>query len=538
MKRLLRQPLLWITVGALLLRLGLLLSHPVVLTEGTTYVTIAHNLLAGHGYVGILGGREPFAPPLYPWLIAAGTVVTGQGVTSARLVSWLAGIALVPATFWLGRQLFDRRSGLWAALLVAGTPLLVEYSSLEWSETLYAVLLVTGLALAWQARRSARGQLAVLAGLSLGAAYLTRVEGALAAAVAALWLVLARYPSGRARWQLPAALLGAFALLALPYVVWLSSALNRPAWESKSGLNFVIAQRMAAGASYVDAAYGLDASGRPTGVFLARGARLVEGAPPADEPAVTAGQRLHLFGESAAEAWGELRLYLLSPWMLLALAGGVFVTLLPASRRAGWHWATGYLGSFLLPALVVIILVPQVYTRYLAPLLPLGLVWVGVALARLHGWVTVWTAARGWGGPRGARWAGALVGLALALLLLSSLPRSSSVTVRRAVDVDQQRAGAWLAQHVGPSPLRIMAVHSQIPFYANGIHVPLPNGTPAQVLAYAETNAVDVIVTSPRKLAGRPRLAAWRNGAELPAPWHIVYRDDQAVGGPLLLWEK
>lgn len=66
MKRLLRQPLLWITVGALLLRLGLLLSHPVVLTEGTTYVTIAHNLLAGHGYVGILGGREPFAPPLYP----------------------------------------------------------------------------------------------------------------------------------------------------------------------------------------------------------------------------------------------------------------------------------------------------------------------------------------------------------------------------------------------------------------------------------------------------------------------------------------
>ena len=59
-----------ITLAGALLRVPGFLSHPVVLTEGTTYVTIARNLLAGHGYVGILGAVEPFAPPLYPLLIA------------------------------------------------------------------------------------------------------------------------------------------------------------------------------------------------------------------------------------------------------------------------------------------------------------------------------------------------------------------------------------------------------------------------------------------------------------------------------------
>ncbi len=540
MTRTLRQPLLWITVGALLVRLVGLLANPVVLTEGTTYVTIAHNLLAGQGYVGILGGREPFVPPLYPWLIAAIAAITGDGITSARLVSWLAGLALVPATFWLGRQLFDRRCGLWAALLVAASPLLIEYSSLEWSETLYAVLLVTGLALGWQARREQRWQIAALAGLSLGAAYLTRVEGALAVGVVAAWLVLARTTRARDRWRLPLVLLTAFAMMALPYVLWLSSALNRPAWESKSGLNFVIAQRMASGMSYVDAAYGLDDTGQPSGVFLERGTRLI--AEPA-VPAVATGwslPRWQLLQQGAVQAWFELRLYLLSPWMLLAAAGGIGMTLLPRARRAGWHWATLYLGSFLLPALLVVMLVPQVYTRYLMPLLPLVLVWAGVMLGQVQRAAAAWldTHLKTVRGRRAAPWLAMGATLAVTLVLLWSLPRGSSVTVRRRVDVDQQRAGTWLAQPGRQTAPRILAVHSQVPFYARGIHVPMPNGTPAQVLAYADTQDVDVIVTSPRKLASRPRLDAWRTVAELPAPWRLVYRDDQADGGPLLLWEK
>jgi len=86
--------------------------------------------------------------------------------------------------------------------------------------------------------------------------------------------------------------------------------------------------------------------------------------------------------------------------------------------------------------------------------------------------------------------------------------------------------------------LRILSVHSQIPFYAGGIHVPMPNGSPAQVLNYADAARVDVIITSPRKLAARPGLQAWQEGAALPPPWQAVYRDATAVGGDLVIWEK
>ena len=529
-----------LTVGALLIRLPGFLSHPVVLTEGTTYVTIARNLLAGHGYVGILGTVEPFAPPLYPLLIALVSALSGDAVWSARLISLLAGAALAPAAYLLAARLFSRRSGLWAALLVAGAPLLIEYSSLEWSETLYALLLLLGLAWGWQATQPGHGRAATRAGLCLGLAYLTRVEGALALVVVVAWVILRRpaspAPGARPRWRAAGRqiilLLGAFALTAAPYVLWLSLTLDRPTLESKSTLNFVISERMAQGESYVDAAYGLDAEGRPRGVFLERTAQLRQSAPPAAAPLWSV-NRLRQLLEGLRSVQREMQLYLLSFLLLVAIAAGIIRTLMapPPPGMTSPRAATLYLASFSGAALLTVALVPLVYTRYLFPLLPLWCVWAGVGLeAVAEGpWLQTLSPT-----PR----LRAAFTLIVAAVLLLSLPRASTVSSRRAVDVDQQRAGVWLAQQAPARSLRILSVHSQIPFYAGGIHVPMPNGTPAQVLRYADAAQVDVIITSPRKLGGRPGLQAWREGAALPAPWRAVYRDRAAAGGDLIIWEK
>lgn len=538
-----------ITLAAALVRVPGFLNHPVVLTEGTTYVTIARNLLAGHGYVGILGEVEPFAPPLYPLLIALVAALSGDPLGSARLISLLAGVALVPASFLLAAWLFDRRAGLWAALLVAGAPLLIEYSSLEWSETLYALLLVLGLAWGWRAIQSGQARDALIAGLCLGLAYLTRVEGALALALVAAWLTLrqwaARRPTarreGRAWGRQMVALVGAFALVAAPYVLWLSLTLDRVAFESKSNLNFVIAGRMAQGQSYVDAAYGLDAEGRPWGVFLERTAQLSQPPAPDVAPLWSAG-RLRQLVDGLRGVRQELQLYLVSPLFLAAIAVGVLSALgfvvrrepssssIGADRAAG-RTSTLYLGSFLGLALLTVAMVPLIYTRYLFPLWPLLAAWAGKGLA--------WAEGGSWAvrAIPSARVRAVLI-VAAAALLLFSLPRASTISSRRAVDGDQQRAGAWLAQQMPGRSLRILSVHSQIPFYAGGIHVPMPNGSPAQVLNYADAARVDVIITSPRKLAARPGLQAWQEGAALPLPWQAVYRDTTAVGGDLVIWEK
>lgn len=537
-----------LTVGALLIRLPGFLSHPVVLTEGTTYVTIARNLLAGHGYVGILGTVEPFAPPLYPLLIALVSALSGDAVWSARLISLLAGAALAPAAYLLAARLFSRRSGLWAALLVPGAPLLIEYSSLEWSETLYALLLLLGLAWGWQATQPGHGRAAMRAGLCLGLAYLTRVEGALALVVVVAWVILRRPASpaqdARPRWRAAGRqitlLLGAFALVAAPYVLWLSLTLDRPTLESKSTLNFVISERMAQGQSYVDAAYGLDAEGRPRGVFLERTAQLLQSAPPAAAPLWSA-NRLRQLMAGLRSVQREMQLYLLSFLLLVAMGAGIIRTLMSPPTPGGLtpnapgmtspRAATLYLASFSGAALLTVALVPLVYTRYLFPLLPLWCVWAGVGLEAVAEGPWLQTISPT---PR----LRAAFTLIVAAVLLLSLPRASTVSSRRAVDVDQQRAGVWLAQQAPARSLRILSVHSQIPFYAGGIHVPMPNGTPAQVLRYADAAQVDVIITSPRKLGGRPGLQAWRQGAALPAPWQAVYRDSAAAGGELIIWEK
>ncbi|MFZ1598335.1 MAG: glycosyltransferase family 39 protein [Anaerolineae bacterium] len=486
-----------LALAALALRLPGLFSQPVVLTEGTTTITIARNLLAGRGFVGILGTVEPFVPPLYPLLIASLTPLSGDAILSARLISLLAGVALVPATYLLASTLFDRRTGFAAGLLVAGAPLLIEYSSLEWSETLYALLLVLGLA------------------------YLTRVEGALALALVVAWIILRRVAApgqlghaGRALMPL----LAAFALVAAPYVLWLSLTLDRVTLETKSTLNFVIAGRMAQGESYVDAAYGLDADGRPHGVFLQRTAALSQAQPP-DLPPPWSGSRLRQLWDGLRGVRQEMQLYLVSWLFLVAVAAGILRTLMTRASRP----ATLYLGSFIGLALLTVALVPQVYTRYLFPLFPLLCVWAGVGVGV---------------GARGLRPHAPTVTVIIVCVLLLSLPRGSTVSSRRAVDVDQQRAGVWLAQQAPQGGLRILSVHSQVPFYAGAVHVPMPNGSPAQVLTYADAVQADVLITSPRKLASRPALQAWREGATLPAPWQAVYRDAEAADGELIVWMK
>lgn len=525
-------PLALLALAALALRLPGLFSQPVVLTEGTTTITIARNLLAGRGFAGILGTVEPFVPPLYPLLIAALTPLSGDAILSARLISLLAGVALVPATYLLAARLFDRRAGFAAGLLVAGASLLIEYSSLEWSETLYALLLTLGLAWGWQAIRVGGRRSALGAGLCLGLAYLTRVEGALALALVVAWsLGHASCALAPVRWRRSLAsdlwsrrcalmpLLAAFALVAAPYVLWLSLTLDRVALETKSTLNFVIAGRMAQGESYVDAAYGLDADGRPHGVFLQRTAALSQQQAP-DLPPPWSGSRLRQLWNGLRGVRQEMQLYLVSWLFLVAVAAGILRTLMTRSSRP----ATLYLGSFIGLALLTVALVPQVYTRYLFPLLPLLCVWAGAGV--------------------GAGVVGALrphapaTTLVIVCVLLLSLPRGSTVSSRRVVDVDQQRAGIWLAQQRPQDGLRILSVHSQVPFYAGGVHVPMPNGSPAQVLTYADAVQADVIITSPRKLASRPALQAWREAATLPAPWQAAYRDAEAADGELIVWMK
>lgn len=196
-------------------------TFPVELTgDERYYVEVAANLARGEGHLyRERSGTVPRAlrPPAHPWLLSqlldarVPTPVPGAALPPLLALQVLLSSSLVVLAAWLGRALFDARVGLLAAGLVAIDPALIGFSHTLWSENLFAVLLLAGLAAALRAARG--GALWLLtAGALFGLGALTReIMLPVAAAVAVWWLAIAT-ASERRRALLRGALLVTLAL--------------------------------------------------------------------------------------------------------------------------------------------------------------------------------------------------------------------------------------------------------------------------------------------------------------------------------------
>jgi 4-amino-4-deoxy-L-arabinose transferase-like glycosyltransferase len=140
--------------------------------------------------------RESLQHPGYPaliWLISqpvryfTGTTPLGMQFC-AQLVSALASILLVMPLYLLGRELFDRTTGFWGTLLFHCLPVGAHVMADGLSEASYLLFITASLYFGVRALRSPSNWLFALCGIMSGLAYLTRPEGALAAA--ALGIVL------------------------------------------------------------------------------------------------------------------------------------------------------------------------------------------------------------------------------------------------------------------------------------------------------------------------------------------------------------
>lgn len=116
-----------ITVVALLVRLRSF-GDSLFADELSSFYIVAHHgpstilhLLNGHGI--------DVNPPLYYLLSWVSEQLFGLSVQSLRLVSLLAGVALIPLTFLLGRRVAGVGVGLVAGLIVALSPFLIFYST-------------------------------------------------------------------------------------------------------------------------------------------------------------------------------------------------------------------------------------------------------------------------------------------------------------------------------------------------------------------------------------------------------------------------
>ncbi len=109
-------------IGLLLVATGIGLRHPWPADE-PRFALIARDMVASGEWLfpRVGGDHYPDKPPLFFWLIAVFYAVTGSLRVSFLLPSLFASLGTVLLIYDLGRRLWNREAGLWAALLLLFT---------------------------------------------------------------------------------------------------------------------------------------------------------------------------------------------------------------------------------------------------------------------------------------------------------------------------------------------------------------------------------------------------------------------------------
>ena len=85
-------------------------------------------------------------PPLHHVVLWLTVRAIGDGELAVRLPGLIAGTLVIPALYLLGKELYDRRTGLVAAAFGAASPLLIWYAQ---EARMYAFVTLFGLLALW-----------------------------------------------------------------------------------------------------------------------------------------------------------------------------------------------------------------------------------------------------------------------------------------------------------------------------------------------------------------------------------------------------
>jgi 4-amino-4-deoxy-L-arabinose transferase-like glycosyltransferase len=531
--------LVGILVAALVLRGYWVAQHSAMLEEnGSAYARIAENLVEHGTYVGLSEGPELLMPPLFPMLLALGSLVAGSVDGAARLVPWLAGVLLVLTAFALAQLMYGPRVALGTAALTALHPLLIDLSSTAYSEGVYLPLKLGGLYWGLRALDSGRPAHMMWCGTLLGLMYLTRPEAVFCAVVVLAGALLTdlRRPAFVKRFALHAlSLLAPIVILAAPYAAYLSMHTGSLSLEGKGVLNFTIGERRNSGMSHAEAALGIGPDLSEDGpllspsVFVATNQRSLSVREITDYWIRSARRnKAPVFELLASAAYGSV------------LAMGLVV--LGLFRRPWDHRRAVREGVLLTVAfgdLFLLFGLHVVLARYMLALVPLWLLWISKGIDETARWA-VYTARRmqfRWRLPTG--WLdpsirGVMIAAVLALALWGA--RWGPLEDQGPKTLLLKDVGIWL-DHYRPGPKHVMTRHGQIVYYSRGTWIHMPYAEASLAVRYVHRKHPDFIVLIGDESYFAPYLEQWlKEGIPDPAAT-LIYRSAGASPSEVAIYE-
>lgn len=226
-----RRPALAVGLLSLVLSTGLIAANHPYAPKGDSadYAYVASRLAHGHGFTRDPNDygftREPndrptaFRGPLYPTVLAAVFVVTGDSTTAAQLATAAIGALAVVLLFLLVQHLWGRRPALFAGLLAAVFPPLLAANIGFFTEPLFLALELAAMLALLAFRRSPEGlRLPLLIGALCGLASLTRSNGFLLLLILALgvWFSI---PERAQAWKATGLTVLAAAVVVAPWTI-------------------------------------------------------------------------------------------------------------------------------------------------------------------------------------------------------------------------------------------------------------------------------------------------------------------------------
>lgn len=164
--------LVGLLVATLLPRIIMALLIPTVCSDGTIYITAAESI--EHKGLQIPTG---YALNLYPIILAGLHTLGLSWETAGKIWGVSCSSLVIPPLFgWVRRQ-FDDRTAIFACLLYAGHPKLIEWAPELIREQSFWLLFTTGLYFSWRAAVEVRFAYYLAAAITLALATFTRFEG-------------------------------------------------------------------------------------------------------------------------------------------------------------------------------------------------------------------------------------------------------------------------------------------------------------------------------------------------------------------------
>jgi 4-amino-4-deoxy-L-arabinose transferase-like glycosyltransferase len=219
-----------IALVALAIRIAfVVIVAPVVpkLGDASAYHLLAEQIARSGSYIRpfdnlLLHLQRPTAeyPPLFPLLLAVPARLGLHSVDQQRIFVAFVGAGTVALVGLLGRRVASPAVGLTAAALAAVYPMLFLTEATLMSESLYVMLVVLVLLFAYRAYDDPKPARFVALGVAVGAATLTRAEGALLGAIVVIGVgVVTRTLGSRERVTRVALALGVALVVTVPWTV-------------------------------------------------------------------------------------------------------------------------------------------------------------------------------------------------------------------------------------------------------------------------------------------------------------------------------